>query len=180
MLMKNLIKKVLQTGRTHKAKSIPLIVFVLIFIFGYFLGGKNQPSKIVEKIKIKRVVEYKEKIVEVKVFKKNRSEKVNELITISKDGTKTIKREILKINKDELNQKFSKSSNHKEKFESKKTKKITNNKFNVSLFTVFKSPTNIIDPEYGLLLQKNFILDFNVGVGFTTKKNVLLSVGYNF
>lgn len=163
-----------------KSPTSILIIIVVIFITGFLTGRKNTPSKIVEKIKIKTVIEFKEKIIKVEVLKKNRSEKISEVIIISKDGTKTIKRETIKINKDEISKQLSKISNRKEKTETKKTRKITFDKLSIAVFRTSKIKTAFTKSEYGLLLQKKVVLDFTMGIGFTTDKNFIVSIGYNF
>jgi hypothetical protein len=157
-----------------------IVVVIVFFIAGYVVAKSTTPTKVITKEKIKKVIEFKEKIIEVESSKNNRSENINEVIVISKDGTKTIKREIIKINKDQISKNLTKISNNKEKSETKRSEVIINKSMNLSAFVIGNSISDLSNPEYGVMFQKNVILDFNAGFGFTTKKTFLISVGYNF
>lgn len=163
--------------KNHKSK---IIIITIFFSVGFIIGRSSKNNKVIEKEKIVKEIQYIEKYIATNQTNKNQTEKIIEKITINIDGSKSISREILKINKDEISSTQKKFSNSKTKTKTTKSKITINKNLNLSLYLNVTKITDLQTPSYGVLIQKDMIGDINLGIGVNSNKSFLLSIGYRF
>lgn len=136
-----------------KKYSKSILIFLILFGIGYGVGRYTTPEKV------------RTEIVEKEVVKKDVVTVIKEIV--NKDGTKTTET----IIKDK-SQSQTDSLNLSETTYSKSKYKIN--------AMVGSQNFDFVNPVYGLMVQKRFIGPFFLGAYGTNKKDIGLTVGFEF